>query len=128
MHNDPEVVRSALDAGAKGYVTKESAFDVLEEAIRNLHQGRRFLDPNLVEPMVMKSRRTPNAPWDATLTKREREVMSMLVTGRRVSEIALDMGLSIKTISTHKVRLMEKLNITNNADLVKLGVLHKVSL
>jgi DNA-binding NarL/FixJ family response regulator len=128
MHNDPEVVRSALDAGARGYVTKESAFDVLEEAIRNLHQGRRFLDPNLVEPMVMKSRRTLNAPWDAALTKREREVMVMLVSGRRVSEIALNMGLSVKTISTHKIRLMEKLNITNNADLVKLGVLHKAGL
>jgi DNA-binding CsgD family transcriptional regulator len=74
----------------------------------------------------MRSRRAPNAPWDAALTKREREVMVLLVTGHRVSEIALNMGLSIKTISTHKVRLMEKLNISNNADLVKLGVLHKV--
>jgi DNA-binding NarL/FixJ family response regulator len=128
MHNDPEVVRSALGAGAKGYVTKESAFVVLEEAIRHLHQGRRFLDPNLVELTIVKSRRTLNAPWDDALTKREREVMVMLVTGRRVSDIALDMGLSIKTISSHKVRLMEKLNITNNADLVKLGILHKVSL
>jgi len=126
MHNDAEVVCSALDAGAKGYVTKESAFDVLEDAIRQLHQGRRFLDPNLVEPIVMRSRRAPNAPWDAALTKREREVMVLLVTGHRVSEIALNMGLSIKTISTHKVRLMEKLNISNNADLVKLGVLHKI--
>jgi DNA-binding NarL/FixJ family response regulator len=126
MHNDPEVVRSALDAGAKGYVTKESAFDVLEEAINHLHRGHRFLDPNLVEPMVMKSKRNLNAPWDSTLTTREREVMAMLVAGQRVSEIALSMGLSIKTISTHKVRLMEKLNVANNADLVKLGVLHKV--
>jgi DNA-binding NarL/FixJ family response regulator len=127
MHNDPEVVRSALGAGARGYVTKESAFDVLEDAIRHLHQGHRFLDQNLVEPLLMKSQRSLNAPWDAALTKREREVMVMLVAGERVSEIALSMGLSIKTISTHKVRLMEKLNIANNADLVKLGVLHKVN-
>jgi DNA-binding NarL/FixJ family response regulator len=125
MHNDPEVVRSALDAGARGYVTKESAFDVLEEAIRHLHQGRRFLDPNLVESLVMKARRTLNAPWDAALTKREREVLTLLVKGQRVSDIALSMGLSIKTISTHKIRLMEKLNVSNNADLVKLGVLHQ---
>jgi DNA-binding CsgD family transcriptional regulator len=54
--------------------------------------------------------------------------MVMLVTGQRVSEIASGMGLSIKTVSTHKVRLMEKLNITNNADLVRLGVLHKINL
>jgi DNA-binding NarL/FixJ family response regulator len=126
MHNDPEVVRSALDAGARGFVTKESAFGVLEEAIRHVHQGRRFLDPNLVEPLVMKPPQSLNAPWDAALTKREREVLVMLVTGQRVSEIALRMGLSIKTISTHKVRLMEKLNLANNAELVKLGVLHQV--
>jgi DNA-binding NarL/FixJ family response regulator len=54
--------------------------------------------------------------------------MVMLVSGQRVSEIALSMSLSIKTVSTHKVRLMEKLNITNNADLVKLGVLHEINL
>jgi DNA-binding NarL/FixJ family response regulator len=126
MHNDPEVVRSALEAGAKGYVTKDSALAVLEEAIRHLHQGRQFLDPNLVESLIVKSRRTKNAPWDVALTKREREVMTMLCNGQRVSDIALEMGLSIKTISTHKVRLMEKLNITSNADLVKLGIRHKV--
>jgi DNA-binding CsgD family transcriptional regulator len=78
--------------------------------------------------MVMASPQSLNAPWDAALTKREREVMVMLVTGQRVSEIASGMGLSIKTVSTHKVRLMEKLNITNNADLVRLGVLHKINL
>jgi DNA-binding NarL/FixJ family response regulator len=60
------------------------------------------------------------------LTKREREIMTMLCNGQRVSEIALSMGLSIKTISTHKVRLMEKLNLRSNSDLVKLGMRHGI--
>jgi DNA-binding NarL/FixJ family response regulator len=126
MHDDPEVVRSALEAGAKGYVTKDSALSELEEAIRHLHMGSRFLDPHLVESLVAQSRRPKNAPWDAMLTKREREIMTMLCNGQRVSEIALSMGLSIKTISTHKVRLMEKLNLRSNSDLVKLGMRHGI--
>lgn len=125
MHNDPNVVQSAMDAGARGYVTKESAVSVLEEGIVHLHAGRRFIDPNLIEPLIRQGRRGAHEQWDAALTKREREVMHMLFEGQRVSDIALDMGLSIKTVSTHKVRLMEKLNIANNSDLVKLGMRHR---
>jgi DNA-binding NarL/FixJ family response regulator len=125
MYDDPEVVRTALQAGASGYVTKDSAITVLEEAIQHVHQGRKFLDPGLVESVIVKARREKNSPWDVALTKREREVLTLLVKGQRVSDIALSMGLSIKTISTHKIRLMEKLNVSNNADLVKLGVIHQ---
>jgi DNA-binding NarL/FixJ family response regulator len=124
MHDEPEVVKRALEAGAKGYVTKDSAISVLVEAIFHLHQGRRFLDPALVEALVVKSRKSSSEPFDAGLTKREREVMRMLVNGQRVSDIALEMGLSVKTVSTHKIRLMEKLNVSNNADLIKLGIRH----
>jgi DNA-binding NarL/FixJ family response regulator len=127
MHNDPEVVQRALKAGANGYVTKDSSLSILEEAIRHLHEGRKFLDPNLVDAMVTKSSHNKSAPWNIALTKRETEVMQMLFDGHRVSDIALAMGLSIKTISTHKVRLMEKLNLDNNTELVKMGMRYKAS-
>jgi DNA-binding NarL/FixJ family response regulator len=125
MYDDPEVVRSALQAGASGYVTKDSAITVLEEALQHVPQGRKFLDPSLVESVIVKARREKYSPWDIALTKRERVLLALLVKGQRVSAIALSMGLSIKTISTHKMRLMGKLNVSNNADLVKLGVLHQ---
>jgi DNA-binding NarL/FixJ family response regulator len=76
----------------------------------------------LVEPVLRERERMAQEPWNATLTPREREVMQMLCAGQRVSDIAAQLGLSIKTVSTHKVRLMEKLEITNNAELIKLGI------
>jgi DNA-binding NarL/FixJ family response regulator len=125
MHNEPEVVQSALDAGAKGYVTKDSAISVLEQGIAQIQRGRKFLDPSLVESLIFKSRRNKSDKWDASLTGREKEVLDKLIGGERVSDIALGMGLSVKTVSTHKMRLMEKLNVENNAELVKLGMLHR---
>lgn len=127
MHDDPELVGRALQAGARGYVTKESPIDVLHEAIRQVSQGRRFLDPHLVEPMIARHARGPGEPWDASLTPREREVLQMLCAGQRVSDIAIALSLSIKTVSTHKIRLMQKLDVTNNADLIKLGMRHGIS-
>ncbi len=123
MHNDPDIVNVALQSGALGYVSKASSIDVLQEAIAHAHQGRRFLDPNLVEVIVMKRQRDDIA-WDADLTKREREVMARLCNGQRVSDIADALCLSIKTVSTHKIRLMEKLDIKSNADLIKIGISH----
>jgi len=123
MHNEPDIVNVALQSGALGYVSKASSIDVLQEAIAHAHQGRRFLDPNLVEVIVMKRQRD-NIAWDADLTKREREVMARLCNGQCVSDIADALCLSIKTVSTHKIRLMEKLDIKSNADLIKIGISH----
>jgi DNA-binding NarL/FixJ family response regulator len=124
MHNDPDIVNAALNRGAKAYVSKASSIEVLLEGIAHAHAGRRFLDPNLVECIVIKRQLSHDLAWDVTLTKREREVMLLLCSGRRVSDIAIALFLNIKTISTHKIRLMEKLGIKNNADLFKFGIQH----
>ncbi|MCV2361993.1 response regulator transcription factor [Paucibacter sp. DJ1R-11] len=121
MHDNPAIVQSALEAGALGYVTKDSSIELLQEAVNHVRHGRRFLDPNLVERMMVHRKQETGPAWDAELTHREREVMKLLCGGQRVSEVALSLGLSIKTVSTHKVRLMEKLNVSNNAALFKLG-------
>jgi DNA-binding NarL/FixJ family response regulator len=124
MHNEPEIVNAALRSGALGYVSKASSINVLQEAIAHAHQGRRFLDPNLVEAVVVKRRRPSEFPGDVDLTKREREVMTLLCDGQRVSDIAMSLSRSVKTVSTHKIRLMEKLRIKSNAELIKFGMLH----
>jgi DNA-binding NarL/FixJ family response regulator len=121
MHSEPEIVSRAITVGARGYVSKASSIEVLQQAIRQVYAGQLYLDPSLVEP-VLRQREKTEEPWNAALTPREREVMQMLCAGQRVSDIAVVLGLSIKTVSTHKVRLMEKLDITNNADLIKLGM------
>lgn len=126
MHNEPELVRRALQAGARGYVTKDSSIDVLQDAISQAYQGRRFLDPNLVEPMVTRPPKPASRSWDAMLTPREREVLQMISGGQRLRDIALQLGLSVKTVSTHKMRLMQKLEVGNNADLIRFCVEHDV--
>ncbi|MBK6999985.1 MAG: response regulator transcription factor [Rhodoferax sp.] len=122
MHDDPEIISTAFQSGAVGYVSKASSIEVLQEAIHHASQGRRFLDPNLVASIVIKPERKYHHAWDAALTRREREVMALLCRGQRVGEIAADLGLSIKTVSTHKIRLMQKMQVTNAADLIKLGM------
>jgi DNA-binding NarL/FixJ family response regulator len=123
MFEDAEVVSHAMQAGAKGYVTKRSSVRVLRDAIEQVHRGQHFLAPDLVETYV-RHQHVPPETWNAALTAREREVLGLICSGKRLSEIAADWGVSIKTVSTHKVRLMEKLNVSSNAALVKLGVRH----
>jgi DNA-binding NarL/FixJ family response regulator len=126
MHDEPEIVRRVLQGGARGYVTKDSSIDVLQEAILQVVQGRRFLDPNLVEPVVTRAAAPARASWDAPLTPREREVLQLISGGQRLRDIAVQLGLSVKTVSTHKMRLMQKLDVTNNADLIRFCVEHGV--
>ncbi len=122
MHNEPELVSQALQAGARGYVTKDSSLEVLIGAIADVHQGRSYLSPQLQDGQAAGPERRPG--WYAALTPREREVMGLICGGRRMRDIALSLGLSIKTVSTHKVRLMTKLGVASNADLIKFGLRH----
>jgi DNA-binding NarL/FixJ family response regulator len=122
MHDEPELVARVLRGGARGFVAKGSPMEVLREAITQVHRGRRFVDPGLVDGLL-------DAPdggreWDHALTPREREVMARLCAGQRLSEIAAALSLSIKTVSTHKMRLMDKLEVRNNAELIRLGQKH----
>lgn len=126
MHIEPDTVNTVLQCGALGYVSKASSIEVLQEAITHAHQGRRFLDPNLVEAIVVKRKQPAESAWDVDLTKREREVMAGLCSGQRVSDIAVSLCRSVKTVSSHKIRLMEKLGIHSNADLIRLGLSHNL--
>ncbi len=121
MHDDDSVVSAAMRAGARGYVTKDSGLHHLQEALVQVHSGHHFLAPRLVEPMLRRQQSASDSAWDAALTTREKDVFQLICAGRRLSEIAADWGVSIKTISTHKTRLMQKLGIDSNAALIRLG-------
>jgi DNA-binding NarL/FixJ family response regulator len=123
MHSDGQVVSRALRAGAAGYVAKGSSMAVLTEAIRRVAAGGRFIDPALVEGVVFDQASMPT-PLHETLSAREAQVLAMIVSGMRLGEIADRLHVSAKTISTHKTRLMQKLRIDNNADLVRYAVQH----
>jgi DNA-binding NarL/FixJ family response regulator len=126
MHSDGQIVSRALRAGAAGYVAKGSSIAVLVEAVERVAAGGRYIDPALVECVVFDQSAMP-MPLHETLSARERQVLSMIVAGLRLGEIADRLHVSAKTISTHKTRLMQKLRIDNNADLVRYAVQNGVA-
>jgi DNA-binding NarL/FixJ family response regulator len=117
MHNEPQVVSRALDLGAKGYVTKDSDASVLLNGIRKIAAGERFVDPAIALPTTKQRK-----PGEPTLSSREQEVLQRLASGQSLHVIAEELGLSPKTVSTFKLRMMTKLCLDNNADLVRYTI------
>jgi len=123
IHNEAQVVARAVRAGATGYVTKDSDPDILLAAIRKLAGGGRFMDPKLVDVMVFDTHSIDAAPHKI-LSDREFQVLHLLAAGKSINAIADVLVLSAKTISTHKMRLMQKLGIENNAELIRYAIKH----
>lgn len=121
MHNEGQIVSRALKAGAAGYVTKDSDPEILIAAIRRVAGGGRFIDPALVEQVVFDAESVDSSP-QRLLSAREFEVLRLLAAGVSVNDIADSLHLSAKTVSTHKARLMQKLGLDNNAELVRYAL------
>jgi DNA-binding NarL/FixJ family response regulator len=124
MRNEAQVARSALKAGATGYLTKDNEPEVLMGAIRKTATGSRFIDPLLVEQMVFDGGGAQQNPAHERLSAREFHVLSLLANGKSVNEIADQLAISNKTVSTHKARLMQKMKFRTNAELVRYGISH----
>ena len=123
MHNEGQIIARALKAGAAGYVTKDSEPEILLSAIRKVAAGGRFIDPALVETMVFNAGVNGALPHDS-LSERELQVLKMIASGGPLGNIADQLHVSPKTVSTHKMRLMQKLGIDNNADLIRYASKH----
>jgi len=126
MHEEHQYAVRAIRAGASGYLTKESATAQLVAAIRKVASGGAFISAELAERLAQEAMPHAEGPRHSTLSDREYQVFRLLVSGRSVSDIAADLHLSAKTVSTHKARLMEKLGVDNNADLVHYAVRHRL--
>lgn len=122
MHNEPQIARRALNAGARGYLTKDSEPEILLAAVRKVAQGACFIDPVLAEQMVFETNDPEQKALHEQLSEREREILLLLAKGKSLNEIADELAISNKTVSTHKMRLMQKMNFSNNADLVRYAV------
>lgn len=125
MHAETQIVYSALKAGASGYLTKDCDPETLLTAIRKIAAGGKFIDPEMAEQMVFK-RGVANARPHDVLSKREFQILRLLSDGMSVNDVAAELNISNKTVSTHKARLMEKMGFTNNADLVRYAVANKL--
>jgi len=125
MHEEEQYVVRAISSGARGYVTKRSASEVLVNAIRKVHSGGRYLTASAAEALAVRMARGKH--WDSpldTLSNREIQVLRRLALGQTNREIAEAYCLSTKTIDTYRSRLLKKLNLRNNADLSRFAMLN----
>jgi DNA-binding NarL/FixJ family response regulator len=124
MHNEPQVATRMLRSGASGYITKDCDPEILLAAMRKVAGGGKYIAPDLAEKMVFQVTATDDRPLHSLLSERERDVLRMLTQGKVVKEIAEQLAISNKTVSTYKNRLMEKLNISTMADLMRYAMEH----
>lgn len=128
MHNDPMIAARMLKAGASGYITKDCEPEILFEAVRRVAAGQKYIDPELAEKMVFDA--MSNAPQQAhsRLSNREMEVFQLLAAGHNVKAVGEKLLISSKTVSTHKARLMEKLQVSNLAGLTRYAIQHDIKI
>jgi DNA-binding NarL/FixJ family response regulator len=127
MHDDPAYLRSALAAGASGYLLKRAVDAELIAAIRAVHRGGVFVDPRLANVLVQdvlakKSARAGSARPASILSRRELQVLSLVARGYTSAEIAKQIFVSVKTIETYRSRLAEKLGLQTRSDMVRFAV------
>ena len=121
VHTADQYVLAALQAGVRGYVLKSQATAELVQAIQEVMRGGRYLSPGVSEAVVQAYLRKTDLPADP-LTPREREVLQLIAEGKTTKDIAGLLGLSVKTVESHRTRLMEKLDIHQTAGLVRYAI------
>ena len=124
MHNEPQVAARMLKAGASGYITKDCEPEVLLAALRKVAAHGKYIAPEIAEKMVFDVACDAPALPHHRLSDRELEVFRLLITGLGVNDIATQLVISGKTVSTHKTRMMEKLNANTLADLMRYAMAH----
>jgi DNA-binding NarL/FixJ family response regulator len=124
VHSAEQYAIRALRAGASGYLTKNLASGELLTAVRTVVSGRRYLTPDVMDRLAEDLSRPGNRPAHESLSDREFQVLVLLATGRTVAEIARTLCLSYNTISSYRSRIVAKLGVSTQADLIKYGIQH----
>jgi DNA-binding NarL/FixJ family response regulator len=127
MHSAVDVVRQALAAGARGYLLKESAGREVETAVRAVAAGRRFLGAGVVERIAAEFPHGSGRSDVDCLTRREREVLRLIVDGCSNAKAAAVLGLSPRSVETYRARVMSKLDIKDLPSLVKFAIRHGIT-
>jgi len=126
MYPEEQYAIRALKAGASGYITKASASEELIEAIRKVSQGGKYVSASLAEKLILDFESDIDRLPHELLSDREFEVLCMIASGKTVSQIAEELCLSVKTVSTHRVRILEKMRMKNNAELTNYAIKHEL--
>jgi DNA-binding NarL/FixJ family response regulator len=122
MHPEQQFARRALKAGAAGYLTKDGVPEELKEAIKKIVGGGRYVSATLAEKLAVDLREGSDLPLHELLSDREFQVLRMIASGKTVKEIAEELSLSVKTVSTYRARILEKTGMKTNAELIRYAL------
>jgi len=122
MHPEEQFARRALKAGAAGYLTKDSVPEELKEAVRRVVVGGRYVSATLAEKLAVDLREGADRPIHELLSDREFQVLRMIASGKTVKQIAEEIALSVKTVSTYRARILEKTGMKTNAELIRYAL------
>ena len=126
MHPENQFAVRVLKRGASGYMTKESAPEELVGAIKKVLAGGRYVSASLAEKLATYLASDTQKPAQELLSDREFQVLRLIASGKIVSEIAKELSLSVKTISTYRTRILEKMGLRNNAELMHYAMQHQL--
>jgi DNA-binding NarL/FixJ family response regulator len=126
IHPEEQYGKRMLKAGASGYLTKESAPEELVTAIRRVFQGRKYVSSSLAERLAADLAAHDEKPLHEELSDREYQVMLMIGRGKILTEIASELNLSVKTVSTYRSRILEKMKMKNNAELTYYAIKYRL--
>jgi DNA-binding NarL/FixJ family response regulator len=126
MYPERQYALRALKAGAAGYLTKESAPDELVAAVRRIAQGGRYITQSLAEELTAALVGEAEQSPEQILSDREFQVVCMLAEGKTIAGIASELSLSVKTISTYRARVLEKLDLSNTAEIIRYAFEHNL--
>ncbi len=126
IHPEEQYAVQALKAGAAGYLTKKSAPEELVSALRKVSAGGKYVSPFLAEKLALALENGMDRPPHETLSAREYEVMRKIASGKTVTEISRELFLSPKTISTYRTRILEKMRMKNNTELIRYAIINRL--
>ncbi|HZQ60096.1 MAG TPA: response regulator transcription factor [Casimicrobiaceae bacterium] len=127
MHQEHQYAVRAIRAGASGYITKDAASDQLVNAIRKVGRGGAFISAEVAEALARQAQGGSEAAPHESLTDREFQVLKLLVSGAPLTGIGEELHLSVKTISAHKARILQKLGLSNQAELIRYAIAHNLA-
>ena len=122
MHPEQQFARRALKSGAAGYLTKDSVTEELKEAVKKIVGGGRYVSATLAEKLALDLREGADKPLHELLSDREFQVLRMIASGKTVKDIAEELSLSVKTVSTYRARILEKTGMKTNAELIRYAL------
>jgi DNA-binding NarL/FixJ family response regulator len=126
MHPEDSIAISTLRAGAAGYINKECASEELTVAIRKAVSGKKYVSASLAEKLAVELADGSERPLHESLSDREYRVMWMIASGKSITHIAGELFLSPNTVSTYRIRILRKLKLENNADLIRYAIKHRL--